>query len=94
MGKADDGLELPFPVLDDGDGERAAAFGVIAGVRAAPTTTCVVLPVDAPLVTPELLRALAEPARPTHGPAPGRVREEMLSELEPRVAWGELSCEA
>ena len=35
VGKADDALELPFPVLDDGAEERAPVFGVIAGLRAA-----------------------------------------------------------
>ena len=91
VGKADDG-ELPFPVLDDGTAERAAVFGVIAGLRAATHETCVVLPVDAPLVTPELLRELAGArAIPQTGPLPGVYAKTMLPELESRVARGELS---
>jgi len=35
VGKERDELELPFPVLDDGSGERAPIFGVIAGSVAA-----------------------------------------------------------
>ena len=35
VGKEADALDLPFPVLDDGVEERAAAYGVAAGVRAA-----------------------------------------------------------
>ncbi len=92
VGKEADGLELPFPVLDDGVDERAPAFGVLAGLRAAALETCVVLPVDCPLVTPEILRRLAEDqAVPQTGPLPGAYTKPMLPELEQRVAYGELS---
>jgi molybdopterin-guanine dinucleotide biosynthesis protein A len=33
VGKDDDELGLPFPVLDDGARERAPIFGVVAGLR-------------------------------------------------------------
>ena len=35
VGKAADGLELPFPLLDDGTDVRAPIAGVVAGLRAA-----------------------------------------------------------
>ena len=54
VGKDADGLELPFPVLDDGTEERAPVFGLLAGLRAASHDVCCVLPVDCPLATPEL----------------------------------------
>jgi len=92
VGKDADALGLPFPVLDDGSGERAPVFGVIAGLRAASHETCVVLPVDCPLVTGEVLRALGEArAVPQTGPLPGAYRKDLLPELEARVARGELS---
>ena len=92
VGKDADGLELPFPVLDDGTEERAPVFGLLAGLRAASHDVCCVLPVDCPLVTPELLRALTEArAVPQTGPLPGAYPVELLPELEARVARGELS---
>jgi molybdopterin-guanine dinucleotide biosynthesis protein A len=92
VGKEADALEVPFPVLDDGVEERAPVFGVLAGLRAAAHETCVVLPVDCPLVTPDLLCALAdERAVPHTGPLPGAYTKAMLPELEQRVAYGELS---
>jgi molybdopterin-guanine dinucleotide biosynthesis protein A len=92
VGKADDVLELPFPVLDDGSAERATVYGVLAGLRAATHDTCLVLPVDMPLVTPELLRKLlAADAVPQTGPLPGVYTRSMLPELERRVSTGELS---
>ena len=92
VGKGADGLELPFEVLDDGSEERASVFGLIAGLRAAAHDVCLVLPVDCPLVTPELLRALATArAVPQTGPLPGAYTKAMLPELEARVASGELS---
>lgn len=92
VGKTEDGLELPFSVLDDGADERAPVFGVIAGVRAAAHDLCVVLPVDCPLVTADLVRALAErQAVPQTGPLPGFYSKAMLPELEARVERGDLS---
>lgn len=92
VGKETDALELPFPVLDDASDERAPVFGVIAGLRAAAHDTCVVLPVDCPLVTAELLRELlAARAVPQTGPLPGVYSRSVLPELEARVARGELS---
>ena len=35
VGKSSLGLELPFPVLDDGAEEHAPVFGLVAGLRAA-----------------------------------------------------------
>ena len=92
VGKGADGLELPFPVLDDGAEERAPVFGLLAGLRAASHDVCCVVPVDCPLVTPELLRALTEArAVPQTGPLPGAYPVELLPDLEARVARGELS---
>lgn len=92
VGKERDALDLPFPVVDDGSSERAPIFGVVAGLRVAEHPTCLVLPVDCPLVTPELLRALlAEEAVPQTGPLPGVYTKGMLPELEARVDVGELS---
>ena len=92
VGKADDELELSLPLLDDGTGERAPVFGVLAGLRAAEHETCVVLPVDCPLVTPELLRELlAAGAVPQTGPLPGVYTKAHIPELEARVARGELA---
>ena len=92
VGKADEASDLPFPVLDDGSTERAPVFGVIAGLRAASYETTLVLPVDLPLVTPELLRTLlGANAVPQTGPLPGVYAKSLLSELESRVERGELS---
>lgn len=92
IGKVGDRLELPFPVLGDGSAERAPVFGVVAALRVASHDVCLALPVDCPLVTPELLRALAEArAVPQTGPLPGAYTKTMLPELEARVARHELS---
>jgi aminoglycoside 6-adenylyltransferase len=92
VGKDADALELPFPVLDDGVEERAAAYGVAAGVRAATYDTCIVLPVDAPRVTPTVLRSLVDAeAVPQTGPLPGVYTKSMLAELDERIAYGELA---
>lgn len=92
VGKSEDELALPFPVLDDGADERAPVFGVVAGLRAATDDTCVVLPVDCPLVTADLLRTLAEQvAVPQTGPLPGAYSRAMLGELEARIERGELT---
>jgi aminoglycoside 6-adenylyltransferase len=92
VGKTADGLDLPFPVLDDGAEEHAPVFGLLAGLRAAKHETCLVLPVDCPLVTPAALRALADArAAPQTGPLPGVYGRELVPELERRVAAGELS---
>jgi molybdopterin-guanine dinucleotide biosynthesis protein A len=86
VGKTADALELPFSVLDDGSPERAAIVGLAAGLRAAPTDLCVVLPVDTPLVTAALLLKLAGACRdaavPQTGPLPGAYRKSALSALE------------
>ncbi len=92
VGKERDQLDLTFPVLDDGSAERAPVLGVIAGLRAASHEACVVLPVDCPLVTSDLLRELlAAGAAPQTGPLPGAYSRAMLPELEARVMRGELS---
>ena len=92
VGKADDALALPFSVLDDGAEERAPVFGVVAGLRAMTNDTAIVLPVDCPLVTPDLLGELVRAsAVPTSAPLPGAYPKSLLPELELRVARGELS---
>jgi molybdenum cofactor guanylyltransferase len=86
VGKTEDELELPFPVLDDGGAERAAIVGLAAGLRAAPTDLSVVLPVDTPLVTAAALLQLAVACRdaavPPTGPLPGAYRKRALPALE------------
>ena len=89
VGKGDE--VLPFPVLADGVEERAAIHGLVAGLRAAATDVCVVLPVDLPHITVEALRALAVACRdaavPPTGPLPGAYRKSAL----PALMSGELS---
>jgi molybdopterin-guanine dinucleotide biosynthesis protein A len=97
VGKAADGLGLPFTVHDDGSTVRAPIAGVVAGLVAASNDLCVVLPVDCPLVTPDLLRALAEAcacadaAVPQTGPLPGAYRKSALPALQRRLAEERLS---
>jgi molybdopterin-guanine dinucleotide biosynthesis protein A len=95
VGKAADGLELPFPVVDDGFPVRAPLAGVVAGLRAAAHDLCVVVPVDAPRLTPAALRALADAcldaAVPQTGPLPAALRRGALPVLERRLAAGELA---
>ena len=91
VGKAGDGL--PFPVLDDGTASRAPVFGLVAGLRNARHDLVVALPVDMPLVTPGVLRALGEAgAVPSERvPLPGGYPRSLLPELEQRIAEGRLS---
>ena len=92
VGKNVDGLELPFPLVDDGTEARAPVHGLVAGLRAASYDLCLALPVDCPLVTPDLLRELADArAVPHTGPLPGAYNRSLLPELELRIAAGELS---
>ncbi len=95
VGKTSDGLELPFPLTDDGSDVRAPIAGVVAALRAASHDVCVVLPVDCPLVTAELLAALADVcvdvAVPQTGPLPGAYRKSALPALERTLAGGELA---
>jgi molybdenum cofactor guanylyltransferase len=96
-GKDGDGLELAFPLLDDGSATRAPLAGVVAGLRAAPSDVCVFLPVDCPLVTPDALLLLADACRevdaavPQTGPLPGAFRKSALPTLERRLATGTLA---
>ena len=95
VGKAGDGLMLPFPVRDDGSEMRAALVGIVAGLRAAPTELAVVVPVDVPLVTPVLLRELADAcndaATTQAGPLPAAFRKTALPALERRLEEGHLT---
>jgi molybdopterin-guanine dinucleotide biosynthesis protein A len=90
VGKAADGLALPFPVLDDGSGVRAPLAGLVGALRAARGEVAVVLPVDCPLVDADALRALARACRdaavPSTGPLPGAYRRSALPVLERRLA--------
>jgi molybdenum cofactor guanylyltransferase len=96
VGKTD-GPELPFPMLDDGTEVRAPIAGIVAGLTAAETDLSVVLPVDCPLVSSELLRRLAEAcagadaAVPQTGPLPGAYRKSALPVLQRRLAAERLS---
>jgi molybdopterin-guanine dinucleotide biosynthesis protein A len=97
VGKAKDGLSLPFPVLDDGSDERAPMIGIAAGLRLAETDRSVVLPTDMPFVSVDLLRSLAEAGQGIDaavvqtGPLPGAYRRSALAVLERRIAAGELA---
>ena len=97
VGKAADDLDLPFPVLDDGSDVRAAIVGVAAALRLADAEVVVVLPTDMPLVTAELLLALAdasegaEAAVPQRGPLPGAYCRSALPVLERRIAAADLA---
>ena len=93
VGKAADGLALPFPLLDDGVEVRHPAAGIAAALRVASTDVCVVLPVDCPAMTAAALRALgeacADAAVPTDGgPLPGAFRRSTLPALERCLAEG------
>ena len=97
VGKEADGLDLPFPLVDDGSDVRAPIVGVAAALREAGADVCVVLPTDMPQVTPALLRSLAAAAEgvdaavPQTGPLPGAYRRTVRSVLERRIASGELA---
>ena len=94
VGKAVDGLELPFPVLDDGSEVRASLAGIVGGLRAAETDVVVFLPVDCPRVDSaslrELVAACRDAATPPSGPLPGAYRRSVLPALERALAAGEL----
>jgi molybdopterin-guanine dinucleotide biosynthesis protein A len=93
VGKAADGLTLPFPLVDDGTDVRAPIAGILAGLRAATHDVCVFLPVDCPLVSPGALRLLAAaaPARPETGPLPGAYPRALLPVLERKLSQGDYS---
>ena len=89
VGKAADGVVLPFPVLDDGSEVRAPIAGLVAALRVAAHEVCVVLPVDCPSLTASALLALGEAvAVPQTGPLPGAYTKAMLAELEARLDAG------
>jgi molybdopterin-guanine dinucleotide biosynthesis protein A len=95
VGKHGDGLELPFELVDDGNETRAALAGIVAGLRAAPGRVAVMLPVDTPLVTADLLRELADAcadaAAPTAAPLPAAFASSALPVLERRLHEGRLA---
>jgi len=92
VGKEVDGLDLPFPVVDDGAEEQAPVYGLVAGLRAAANDLALVVPVDCPLLTADSLRALAAArAVPQTGPLPGAYEKDLVPELEARLARGELT---
>jgi molybdenum cofactor guanylyltransferase len=96
LGKAADGLRLPFPVADDGSAVRAPLAGVVAGLRMASHDLVVMLPVDCPGVTPDSLQKLVaacedDAAVPTTGPLPGAYHRRTLPLLEEHLAAGKLA---
>ncbi len=97
VGKLADGLELPFPVLDDGYKIRAPIAGVAAGLATSENDLCVFLPVDCPLVDGRVLGALveacgdADAAVPQTGPLPGAYRRSALPVVQRRLAAERLS---
>jgi molybdopterin-guanine dinucleotide biosynthesis protein A len=86
-------LDLPFPLVDDGTGVRAALAGVVAGLRAARHDVAVVVPVDCPWLTADVLHRLGDAceaaAVPQTGPLPGAWSKDALPVLERRLAAGE-----
>lgn len=94
VGKGRDGLELPFPLLDDGSEVRAPLAGLVAGLRAASNDVAVVVPVDCPLLDTASLRVLGSACRaaavPQTGPLPGAYARAALPVLERRLAAGTL----
>ena len=95
LGKREDGLALPFEILDDGSEVRGPMVGLVAGLRAASNDVCIVLPVDVPFIRAahlrELATACADAAVPQTGPLPGAYRQSALPVLERRLASGELA---
>jgi molybdenum cofactor guanylyltransferase len=90
VGKGD--LDLPFDVLVEPANPQAPIVGVVAALKAVSTEVAVFVPVDCPLVTPELLRRLgAERAVTQTGPLPGAYAKDDLAELERRLAAGDYS---
>jgi molybdopterin-guanine dinucleotide biosynthesis protein A len=94
VGKRADRLPLPFELIDDATEVRAPLAGLVAGLRAAPTELCVVVPVDCPALTAAQLQQLADAcldaAVPQTGPLPGAYRRSALPVLEDRLAAGQL----
>jgi len=88
VGKQEDELPLPFPVIDDGSTVRAPIAGVIAGLRAATHDVCVFLPVDCPRISAASLQRLvaAAPAVSPTGPLPGAFTRSLLPLLERKLA--------
>jgi FdhD protein len=87
VGKRGDDLPLPFDIVDDGTDTRAPLAGLVAGLRAAPTELCVVVPVDCPSLTAASVATLADACRahaavPQSGPLPGAFRRSALPVLE------------
>ena len=95
VGKHDDGIDLPFDVLDDGTDVRAPIAGVVAGLRAARNEVVVVIPVDTPLLTKAAVHELADACRdvavPASGPLPGAYRRSALPALERALSAGRLA---
>ncbi len=91
VGKTVDELPLPFPVVDDRSDIRAAMVGLAAGLRAATTDLCLVLPVDLPHMTSDALLLLADGAEgvdavvPQTGPLPGLYRRSILPAVAERI---------
>ena len=93
VGKGGELGELPFPLVDDGTGESAPVYGLIAGLRHASNEHVVALPVDVPLITPAVLRMLGEAGAVPSArvPLPGGYPRSLLPELERLVASGHRS---
>lgn len=97
VGRLADALPLPFPLTDDNNEVRAPLAGLVAGLRAARNNLCIVLAVDLPCVTRELLQDLAaacsgsDAAIPQTGPLPGAYRRSCLRTLEKQLCSDDVS---
>ena len=95
VGKAEDALDLPFDVLDDGSETRAALVGIVAGLNAASADLAVFVPVDMPRLKPDVLTELAaaatQAAAPKTSPLPSAFRKAAQPVLERRLANGDFA---
>jgi molybdopterin-guanine dinucleotide biosynthesis protein A len=95
VGKAEDGLPLPFELVDDNTDVRAPIAGVVAGLRVARHDVSVIVAVDVPFIRGAHLRELAASCRdaavPQTGPLPGAYRRSALAALERRLEAGDLA---
>ena len=84
--------ELPFEVTPDAGDVRAPIAGVVGGLRAASNDVAVVVPVDCPRITADVVRMLGDACRdaavPQTGPLPGAWAKSALPLLEQRLANG------
>lgn len=89
---------LPFETIPDAVGGGGPLAGIVAGLRAALHDRVVVIPVDMPLLTPEMLRTLVAAGRdvamPQTGPLPCAIDRHALPMLEAALSRGDFALTA